>query len=151
MSWLDLRGLEAQEDKFELIPAGTYLMVCDKAEVKDTKTGGGQYIAATFKIIGPQYTNRLVWHNFNVKNQSEKAQKFGLNSLVHFMKACGIAEEKCVLDSPKNLEGMSCMVQIKIRKDDNYGDKNEVEPFGFTKYDELLHKPKQDKVPDFMR
>lgn len=148
MSWLDLRGMEATEDKFELIPPGTYPMVCDKAEVKDTKTGSGQYIAMTLKIVGPQYTNRLVWHNFNVKNQSEKAQKFGLNSLVHFMKACGIAEEKCVLDSPKNLEGLGCLVQIKIRKDDNYGDKNEVEPFGFISD---LGGGKVDKVPDFMR
>lgn len=124
MSWLDLS--EDKLESFEPVPAGRYAVTCEKAEVRDTKAPGGQYINTVFKIVTGDQEGRVVFHMFNIKNKNEKAVQIGRGQLKSFLAASGQASFS--LDTVSDLEGMKCVVTTKVKTDD-YGDKAAIKAF----------------------
>lgn len=111
-----------EKEEYGIIPPGMYDAIIDNVELKDTKSGTGQYIAVTYKILGPTFGNRLVFSNINIHNQNEDAQRIGLAMLGSVMKAGGLT----VLNSPQALVGIQCKIKITIRNDPRYGESNDV-------------------------
>lgn len=114
---------EAQS--YELVPAGWYTASITNAEVKNTKSGTGQYIAVRFDITGPSHQGRVVFQNFNIRNPNPKAEEIGLQQLNGLLRSIGIA----TISDTDQLLGGSCQIKVAIRRDEKYGDSNEAKGF----------------------
>jgi hypothetical protein len=115
---IDLSGVKASGPR--TIAPGTYTVIADNAEIKQTKSGTGEYISVRFKIVGGECNGMTIYHSFNIKNQSVKAVEIGLQQLKQFVQCSGAPEK---LTSPVDLVGYKATAMVKIQSDANYGDK----------------------------
>ena len=113
---------------FSVLPKGEYLVICRESELKDTKAGDGKYIKVMFEIVSQEYNGRKLWHNFNVVNPNDMAQKIGLGQLKSFLLSSGVKPEQLNSVKPHNLVGQGCVVKVTT-KTDSYGEKNEITSF----------------------
>lgn len=118
----DAQDLPQGQGNFEPIPAGWYNATVQKAELKDTKDGTGQYINIQWMISGPSYQGRVVFGMINIRNKSQKAEEIGRQQLGDVMRAMGLPK---VTDTDE-LIGGSCQIKVKIQKQEGYEDKNAV-------------------------
>jgi len=121
----DYNSDDYEDASFDPIPAGQYKVICDKIEEKKTKAGTGSYLNCSFQVIEGEYKERLVFQMFNIDNPSEKAQKIGRQQLSSFCRAINVPKPK----SEQELLNIPLVVELKIRKDEEYGDKNEIKKF----------------------
>lgn len=117
---LDLTEVKEQTG-FAPIPAGTYFVLVDDVSIKETKSGTGSYINTKFRILEGSQEGRFLFHTFNIKNENSKAVEIGLAQLKTFMKCAGATEFK--LTNVLDLAGMRADAVVKIKHDDQYGDK----------------------------
>jgi hypothetical protein len=122
---------EESSSNFDPVPAGTYIAQVEKAEVLPTKAGG-ERINIQFRIADGQHSNRVVFSNINTRNSSEAAQRIGQGQLKQFMRATNTLGAT----NADVFAGKYCKINVKIRKDDNYGDSNEV-----TAYEAIQNAP----------
>lgn len=108
------------ENNFEPVPVGTYTVVSDNAELKDTKDGLGNYILIKFKILDSDKEGRFLFSNFNTKNKNEQAVSIDIQKLKGFIDASGIKQNK--FKSPVELVGFKAQAVVK-HKTDAYGTK----------------------------
>ena len=99
MSNLETLNLNVEEEskeasKFDVLPAGDYNVIVSQAEMKDNKSGNGQYVSVTVEVIDGDLQGRLLWHNFNVQNANPTAEKIGRAELASLCKAIGVANPK---------------------------------------------------------
>lgn len=85
-----------QNEGFEALPVGWYnatLIALVETPTKDFATNGGNmYYAAQYKIFDGQYAGRVVFGNFNHKNQNPVAQDIGMKQLSSLAHAVGKLE-----------------------------------------------------------
>lgn len=113
---------DAPAGDMEPIPAGWYDVEVERAEVRDTKAGGSM-LALMLRVIGPSHGNRVLWANYNLAHPtSTMAVEIGHSQLKGLHTACGIP----TLTSTDQLIGARCAVRVSVKKDDQWGDKNEV-------------------------
>lgn len=125
MNLLDLS--KVKENSFEIHPKGEFTATCIKAELKTTKSGSGKYIECEFT------TNEgKVWSNFNVINESEKAQEIGRGQLKQFLKFAGADSSQFNLDKVTDLEGLKANIVVK-HETDSYGEKAKISYFKAVK------------------
>jgi hypothetical protein len=110
------------DNGFEPLPAGEYLVQVTDSELKETKNGLGEYLQLTLQVIDGNYTNRLIFDRINIVNQNPTAQEIGQRQLAALRHAVGKPSAK---DSAE-FHYVPFIVRIKVRKDDVYGDSNEV-------------------------
>jgi hypothetical protein len=120
----DLTNVE--ESSFDTLPAGTYNVAVETAEMRDTKSGG-QMIAARLTVTNGEHKGRKLFHNFNVKNANETAQSIGMQQLKSMLVAAGWQSFK--FDSVTKLEGIQFAVSTKVEKSDQYGEQARVVAF----------------------
>lgn len=116
---IDLSAVKVQNN-FKPIPSGNYNVILDETEMKDTKSGTGQYINCKFKVLGGEYEGKFLFHMFNIKNDNPKAVEIGLQQLKAFMECAGMTDYK--LTSVTQLVGYKASAVVKI-KTDEYGEK----------------------------
>jgi len=108
---------------YDLLPAGWYTAIITEAELKDTKAGTGQYIKCRYDITGPTGQGRVVFGNFNIKNQNVKAEEIGRQQLGDLMRALGLS---AVNDTDQLVNG-HLSIKIDVRPaSGEYGAQNEV-------------------------
>lgn len=73
---------------YELLPKGEYRAEIANSEVVPTVRGDGLICKVKILITQEPYQGRWVFHNFNVKNPSEKAQQIGRGQLSALNAAC---------------------------------------------------------------
>lgn len=113
---------------YEPFPPGEYIIKALEAEEKTTSKGDGTYIKVKFEVVKGEHAGRLLWQNFNVVNQSAKAQQIGRQQLVAWAAACGKPDAD---DTDKLLE-KPCRAEIIIEKGSGgYSDSNKVKAFLF--------------------
>jgi len=118
----DLNEYQSEERSYEPLPKGEYVLKCTDAELKDTRSGG-QMIAAAFEVVSGKYANRKVWNNFNIHNNSEKAQKIGREQVAAWARAAG----KPNASSFDELLERQFTAVLDIEKGtDGYADKNRI-------------------------
>lgn len=122
---LDLTNVEV--GNFDVIPAGEYVAQIQKSELVDTKDGTGKYIKTSWKITDQVQNGRVFFSNFNIMNKSDKAVQIGMAQLKSLLMCAG--SQGFVLKDPADLVGLECLVKLKIRTSDQYGDQNEVASF----------------------
>lgn len=122
---IDIASIPARETTsgdYAPLPEGWYSARIVNAEVRDTKSGTGKYIAVRYDITGPTNAGRVVWGNLNTKNQNPKAEEIGRQQMGDLMRAVGLAK----LSDTDQLIGCEVKIKLAIRKSDQYGDGNEV-------------------------
>lgn len=114
-----------QGSSYDPLPAGWYSAKITGAELRNTKTGGGQYIAVKYDITGPTHQGRIVFGNVNIKNQNPKAEEIGRQQLGEIMRAIGLAK---VTDTDQ-LIGGSLQIKLTIEAQEGYEPQNNVKGF----------------------
>lgn len=107
---------------YDPIPAGDYIAQITDSSIKPTKAGTGMILNLTWTILDGQYVNRKVFDRVNVANQNPEAEKIGQQQLSSICHATGVLQ----LQDSNQLHGRPCKIKVKIRKDEQYGDSNEV-------------------------
>ena len=121
----DVNELPQSESNYEPLPAGWYQAKINGAEIKTTKNGTGQYISVRYDITGPSHQGRVVYGNLNIKNANPKAEEIGRQQLGELMRSIGLAR---VTDTDQ-LIGGDLQIKLAVKKDEEYGDKNEIKGF----------------------
>lgn len=121
-----LSDLPEQTNDFAPLPAGEYVATIKDVELRQTKTGIGQYLKLKLQIEAPTHTGRIVFSNLNIRNQSEVAQNIGQAQLGAIMRAAGLVE----LIAPDQLIGTTLGIKLAIREAQNgYEAQNEVKAY----------------------
>ena len=107
---------------YEVLPEGWYTSTINGAEIRNTKAGNGQYIAAQYSITGPTHQGRVVFGNLNIKNPSAKAEEIGRQQLGDLMRAIGLSS----VSDTDQLIGGQLNIKLTINKSEQYGDRNDV-------------------------
>ena len=113
------------QDDFTPIPAGDYIAQITESEIKPTKSGSGQMLTLRWQILDGQFKGRLVFDRINIINQNPKAQEIGQQQLSSICRAAGVM----ALQDSVQLHNKPCHINVKIRKDAEYGDSNEVKSY----------------------
>lgn len=117
--------LPESSSSYDPIPAGWYTGTIAEAGLNQTKAGTGQYIKLRFDVTGPSHQGRVVFTNLNIQNPNPKAEEIGRQQLNEVMAACGLDR---VTDTDQFV-GRSCSIKVSVRKDEQYGDSNEVKGY----------------------
>lgn len=111
------------KSEFSPIPAGTYMAVIDKAEIKTNKAGTGRYINVALKITGPQYAGRIIFYPVVFESREEKAFESGQKNLRDLMEACCLSS----LSDTDQLLNKTVQMKVKITEaHDGYEASNQV-------------------------
>jgi hypothetical protein len=113
---------------YEALPAGWYTATINGAEIKQTKSGTGRYIAVRYDITGPTHQGRVIFSNLNIENANPKAEEIGRQQLRQLMEAIGLAK----LADTDQLIGGQVKIKLKVEASEQYGDKNQVAAFATT-------------------
>jgi hypothetical protein len=94
----DLTGFNANNVEpttdFEPIPEGKYLAIITDSEMKPTKSGNGQYLELTFRVVGGPYENRVLWSLLNLDNPSAQAVQIAQGELSAICRAVGVMQPR---------------------------------------------------------
>ena len=122
----DINDLPESENSFEPIPAGLYPAEISAAESKPTKDGNGQLINIQWKVIGENYSNRVIFNTLNVKNQSEAAERIGKEQLRSLMRVLNISK----LTNTDQLIGGKAFIKVSVKPESGeYQARNEVKAY----------------------
>lgn len=105
---------------FAPLPPGEYEVIVSDVEFKITKAGTGEYLNASFQIIGDAFAGRLFFHIFNTSNPNPRATEIGLRELAKCAKACGV-EGKLDKTAALGLRGKALRVKVNKKYDDYRG------------------------------
>lgn len=111
---------------FTPIPAGIYLAQVVDSDIKKTKTQTGEYISLTLEIIDGDMRGRRVFTNINHVNANQEAERIGQKTLKQLCVAAGLTA------SPRDtaeLHNRPLRIKVVIKKDEQYGDKNEIKGY----------------------
>ena len=117
----DANAIEPQSD-FAPLPAGDYLAMIVDSQMKDTKTGRGQYLELTLQVVDGPMANRLIWDRLTLIHDNPKTVEINQRKLSAICHAVGVLQ---VTDSAQ-LHNRSLVVRVKYVEDQQYGPKNEV-------------------------
>lgn len=113
------------QDDFAPLPAGQYIAQVTESAVAPTKSGTGMMMKLTWTVLDGQFKGRKVFDRINVANQNPEAEKIGQRQLSAICHAAGVMK----LQDTNQLHGKPCTITLKIRKDEQYGDSNEVKGY----------------------
>lgn len=130
---LDLSGVDTSRP---VLPEQVHVLNIDKVEVKDNKAGTGRNLVVTFKTVNdsPDATGaRIISAGYPIikyyplqQSDNEKAPDFKAD-LARLQDAVeGTKQGERGAFNPFNYVGKLVMAKLKIRKDDEFGDSNEI-------------------------
>lgn len=118
----NLNGFNANDvdptTDFEPIPEGKYLAVITDSEMKQTKSGRGQYLELTFQVVSGPHANRLLWSRLNLDNPSEQAVQIAQSELSAICRAVGMMQPK---DSVE-LHNVPLLVNVRCKRREDTGE-----------------------------
>ena len=98
-------------------PAGEYLCEMIKSEMKDTKSGTGQYLAVQFKILEGKNKGSIVFNNYNLVNDNETAVRIAVKGMDKLCAAVG-KKRKDIADSSQ-LHSIPFFIKLELRPEDD--------------------------------
>ncbi len=120
----DATAVEPQQS-LDPIPAGTYLAQVTESALRPLKSGNGDGLQLTFEVLDGPFARRKVWMNLNVRHNNGTAQQIGQQQLSALCHAVGVLR----LADTTQLHNKPVRIRVAIRKDEQYGDKNEIKGF----------------------
>jgi hypothetical protein len=110
----DTNSVEPQGD-FEVLPPDKYPVLIEKAEVRQTKSGTGYYIALCLSILDGPGKNRKLFDNINIANPSTQCVDIGLRTLAALGQAIGLT----AISDTNQLVNKTCLAHVKVKDDRN--------------------------------
>lgn len=118
------------KDNFEPIPGDTYDFRILTPEVEATKNNDGQMVKIPLQIEGGNYEGRKIFARFNVINKNRNAIEIALKQLKQIFYSAGLEPTGDItMTAIRNLEDRMCRAVVYIKKDKEYGDRNEIRKF----------------------
>lgn len=127
----DPNSVKAQAD-FEVLPAGKYPVLIEKAEVQPTKAGNGHFIYLEMLITDGQAKDRKLFDRINIDNPSEKCVEIGFRCLAALGQALGL---QSITDS-NQLVNQVVLAHVRVK-----GDQNEVRTYSAVGVQQLAGPP----------
>ena len=116
----------ADDSAFTPLPDGWYVMIIVKSELKPTKANDGEYLELELVIPeGQQYASRRVWDRLTLRHPNEQTVQIAHRQLGDICRALGIT----ALQATEELHGKPLRVKLKIKGDDTFGPRNEVQRY----------------------
>jgi len=111
---------------FTPLPAGDYNVTIQDAEIKQTKSGTGQYINLKLHVDGPTHNGRLLFGVLNIKNDSSQAEQIGRGQLGSILRALQIES----LEDTDQLIGGPLTVKVVVKPaSGQYKEGNEIKSY----------------------
>lgn len=110
---------------FGPIPAGQYIAQVVDSDLKTNRAGTGQYIALQIEILDGEFKGRRVFSNLTISHTNKTAERIGQAHLSALCRAVGVMQ----LTDTAQLHGRPIKITVRIRKDEKYGESNEVTGF----------------------
>lgn len=127
-----LSGFNANEvpeqQSFDAIPEGAYVMIATASEFKPTKNGNGEYLQFTLEVLDGQYKGRKCWVRLNLKNPNTTAVDIAQRELGALCRAVGVITPQ---DSAE-LHNKPFLATVKVEVDDKKRESNVI-----TKYESV--------------
>lgn len=118
----NLNGFDANSvnpaTDFEPLPAGKYLAIITDSEMKQTKSGSGNYLELTFQVIDGPFKGRMLWSRLNLDNPNAQAVQIAQGELSAICRAVGVMQPKDSIE----LHNLPLLVTVKCKKRDDTGD-----------------------------
>lgn len=105
------------DGRFDALPAGDYKVSVESCEYGDNKSGNGKLIKLKLSVLGGEFENRKLFHNFNIQHPNKTAQSIGQGDFARFLLA--IKHGPINLDEVGKLVDKNLVVTLNQFKD-NY-------------------------------
>jgi hypothetical protein len=96
---------------YSVLPPGKYHVQIVNSEMRDTKSGTGQYLWLELSIIDGEHANKRLFERLNLVNPNEKAVEIANRTLSAICRATG---QMSVSDS-EQLHNRSMIAVVKVR------------------------------------
>ena len=116
---------EVAPNSYDPLPAGWYMVRIADAEIKQTKAGNGSYVSIRYDVLGPTHQGRVVYGNITISNPNRKAEEIGEQQMAALRSSIGLAR----ITDTDQLIGATVEIKLTVKKDDEYGDKNDVKGY----------------------
>jgi len=128
----------------EAVPAGKYIAVIVESEMKQTKSGNGNYLELTFEITEGEYKGRKVWARLNIDNPSADAVKIARGELSAICRAVNVMTPNDSVD----LHNLPLEINVKCKKRDNTDEiSNEIKGYAAKPAPVTSSEPRQKSAP----
>jgi len=99
----DDRAVEPSKGIDGPVPAGDYNLQLEKGTIAYTKNGRGVLFKAQFAILEGDYSGRMIFAQYNIRNDNEQAQTIGIAEMKALTIACGLDWETVRADTDQLL------------------------------------------------
>lgn len=103
---------------FEPIPAGKYVATIIESEMKETKSGNGEYLQLTFELCEEPHKGRRLWARLNLENPSDQAVQIARGQLSAICHAVGVMQPNDSCD----LHDLPLTIRVVCKKRDDTGE-----------------------------
>ena len=108
---------------FGVLPKGRYLCVAVDSEMKETKSGSGEYLQITFEVIDGDAKGRKIFERLNIVNSNKTAEEIAQRQLSGLCRAVGIGR----LDDSDQLHNIPVVLEISIEPaKGDFGESNRI-------------------------
>lgn len=105
------------------VPAGRYWVEVVESDIRQTKSGTGEYIYLVLRIVEGPYENRKIFDRLNYVNQNRKTQMIAQQALHNLCHSVGIYDD---LGDTSRLHFKPLQVSVSIKPDTGFGEQNAV-------------------------
>ncbi len=96
---------------FDPLPIGDYTVIISATEIKDTKTGKGQYLQLVYDVVEGEYQSRKLFDRLNIRNENVTAQEIAQRALSSICRSVGVIHPK----DTDELKNIPFVVKVGIR------------------------------------
>lgn len=120
----DATSVDPDQGRLGPMPAGNYSVMIKEAVLEPNSQGTGQIVKVQLSVIDAgDYKDRVIYTNFNVANQSDKAQEIGQKQFSALLHAIDVLQ----IQDTSQIVNKTLKVRIKIKPaDGDYEARNEV-------------------------
>lgn len=127
---------DTEQRDYEELPNGDYSLEIEASDVAPTSNGKGTILKTTMVVIAPeQYKGRKLFNNYNIENESVKAQEIGQRQFASLCRAIGVDG----VDDSEELHFHAFMAKIGLGKasaDGKYPARAEIKKYHFPTDDQ---------------
>ncbi len=142
MAQLDFNANEVEPaTAYQPLPAGKYLAEITSSEVKQTKSGNGNYLELEFTVLDGDCRGRKVWDRLCLTHTNDLTQKIARGKLSAVCHAVGVMQPR---DSVE-LHNLPLVVTVKCKTRKDTGEiTNEIN--GYARRESAAGQPQQAPV-----
>jgi Protein of unknown function (DUF669) len=123
----DASQVAPEQSNITPVPAGIYVAQVIDSDVKPLKSGNGDALNLTLRILEGAHVNRQVWASLNIRHSNPQAQGIAQAQLSALCHAVGVIK---VNGDSTVLHNRPLRIRVKVREaDGQYPARNEVNGF----------------------